>query len=102
MNLAARPDYQEVFREEVDCSFSFEGPTRAAIDKLVKLDSFFKESIRMNGLAFSEVPTIYALESQIDAGNSGIPEESFTDIQSLQRRDHSIWITCLGAIRLAF
>ncbi|KAJ6557997.1 cytochrome P450 [Mycena capillaripes] len=46
-NLAAHPEYAEPLRKEVESVLYSEGWTKAAMGKMVKLDSFFKESSRI-------------------------------------------------------
>ncbi|KAF8574243.1 cytochrome P450 [Ramaria rubella] len=49
-HLAAQPEYLAPMREEVEAIVAEDGWTKAAIAKMRKLDSFFKESQRMNVL----------------------------------------------------
>lgn len=46
-NLAANPQYTQPLREEIESVLKSEGWTKAAMTKMVKLDSFFKESSRI-------------------------------------------------------
>ncbi|KAF4619932.1 hypothetical protein D9613_004667 [Agrocybe pediades] len=48
--LSARPEYIEPLREEVRAVVGENGWTKAAIGKLFKIDSFFRETQRVNGL----------------------------------------------------
>ncbi|KIO01909.1 hypothetical protein M404DRAFT_28164 [Pisolithus tinctorius Marx 270] len=48
-NLAAHPEYLEPLREEVDTVVRQHGWTKAATDKMYKIDSFLKESLRLGG-----------------------------------------------------
>jgi cytochrome P450 len=50
-DLAAMPHYLQPLREEVEAVVNTEGWTKAAISKLRKVDSFLKESQRLNGLS---------------------------------------------------
>ncbi|CAL1694068.1 unnamed protein product [Somion occarium] len=50
-HLAANPEYIQPLREEVDAVIKEEGWTKAAMQKLRKLDSFMRESQRMNGIS---------------------------------------------------
>ncbi|OBZ73430.1 Ent-kaurene oxidase [Grifola frondosa] len=47
--LAANPEFVGPLREEVDAVISAEGWSKAAMDKMRKIDSFLKESQRMMG-----------------------------------------------------
>lgn len=52
-DLCARPEYIEPLRQEIESVLEEEGSfTKAALNKLVKLDSFMKESQRFNPLSF--------------------------------------------------
>ncbi|KAF8997909.1 cytochrome P450 [Cyathus striatus] len=46
-NLAARKEYVKPLREEVDNAISQEGWTRAAVEKMKKIDSFIRETQRL-------------------------------------------------------
>lgn len=48
--LAAHPEYLLPLREEVEAITSEEGWTKAAMGKMLKIDSFIRESIRYEGL----------------------------------------------------
>ncbi|KZT01552.1 cytochrome P450 [Laetiporus sulphureus 93-53] len=48
--LAAYPQYVQALREEVEAVVQQEGWTKAAMGKMHKLDSFFKEVQRLNGI----------------------------------------------------
>jgi len=50
-HLAAEPEHAVILREEVDKIVKEEGWTKAAIDRMIRLDSFLRESQRMNGLS---------------------------------------------------
>jgi len=48
--LAASPEFVQPLRDEVEFVIKDEGRTRASLSKLHKIDSFLKESQRMDGL----------------------------------------------------
>ena len=48
-DLAARPECIQPLRDEIEPIIAAEGWTKAAMAKMWKLDSFMKESQRMNG-----------------------------------------------------
>jgi hypothetical protein len=48
--LLANPEYLEPLREEVDAVIKEEGWTKAGVDKMHKIDSFIKETQRIDGL----------------------------------------------------
>ena len=49
--LLANPEYIEPLRQEVDAVIKEEGWTKAGIDKMHKVDSFIRETQRIDGLA---------------------------------------------------
>jgi hypothetical protein len=49
--LLANPEYIEPLRGEVDAVIAEEGWTKAGIDKMHKIDSFLRETQRVDGLA---------------------------------------------------
>nr|BAL05133.1 cytochrome P450 [Phanerodontia chrysosporium] len=49
-HLAANPEYITPLREEVETAISEEGWTKAAMSRLRKVDSFLRESLRLNGI----------------------------------------------------
>ena len=55
-DLAAFPEYIEPLREEVETITAVDGWTKAAMGKMRKLDSFLKESQRLNGIGLSASP----------------------------------------------
>ncbi len=50
LHLAAEPKYLKPLRDEVEAIISVEGWTKAAMGKLWNIDSFLKESQRVNGV----------------------------------------------------
>ena len=48
-HLAAEPEHAAILREEVDAIVKEDGWTKAGIDRMVKVDSFLRESQRVNG-----------------------------------------------------
>jgi cytochrome P450 len=48
--LLANPEYIEPLREEVEAVVAQEGWTKAGMDKMHKIDSFLRETQRMDGL----------------------------------------------------
>ncbi|EPQ60090.1 cytochrome P450 [Gloeophyllum trabeum ATCC 11539] len=50
INMAVHADYAGPLREEAHCIIDSFGWSKAALDRLVKMDSFLKESMRVNGL----------------------------------------------------
>jgi hypothetical protein len=49
--LLANPEYLEPLREEIDAVIEEEGWTKAGMDKMYKMDSFFRETQRLDGFA---------------------------------------------------
>jgi cytochrome P450 len=50
-DLATRPEYVQPMRDEVESVIEEEGWSKAAVDKLRKLDSFVKESLRLSPIS---------------------------------------------------
>ncbi len=48
--LLAHPEYIEPLRQEVDAVISEEGWTKDGIDKMHKVDSFVRETQRLDGI----------------------------------------------------
>lgn len=48
-DLAAYPHYIAALREEVESVISEEGLNKESLDKMFKLDSFIKETLRLHG-----------------------------------------------------
>ena len=48
--LLAHPEYIEPLRDEVDTVIREEGWTKAGIDKMYKIDSFLRETQRLDSL----------------------------------------------------
>jgi hypothetical protein len=53
--LLDNPEYIEPLRQEVEAVVAEEGWTKAAIDKMYKLDSFLREAQRMEGLGLGSL-----------------------------------------------
>ena len=54
LHLAAAPEYMQLLRDEVEAAIAADGWTKAAMDKMWKVDSFLKESQRVNGVSLSK------------------------------------------------
>ena len=48
-HLLSNPEYIELLRHDVETAVAEEGWTKAGLDKMPKIDSFFRESQRING-----------------------------------------------------
>ena len=48
--LLANPEYMEPLRHEVEVAVAEEGWTKAGLDKMYKIDSFLRETQRLDGL----------------------------------------------------
>ena len=53
-DLAANPEYIQPLRDEILPIIAEQGWTKAAMGKMWKLDSFLKESQRVNGVSLSK------------------------------------------------
>jgi len=56
--LLAHPEYIEPLREEVEAVVAEEGWTKAAMDKMHKIDSFVRETQRLGGLTIGSFPSV--------------------------------------------
>jgi cytochrome P450 len=56
-DLATYPSYVSALREEVEAVVDTEGMTKEATDKMYKLDSFIRESLRLRGTGDSMFST---------------------------------------------
>lgn len=71
-HLAVHPEVISPLREEVDAIVAKEGWTKAAVDKMDKVDSFLRESQRLSGLV-ALVMTRNALKSFTFSNGTHIP-----------------------------
>ena len=55
--LISNPEYVEALRHEVETTVAEEGWTKAAMDKMYKIDSFIRETQRLDGVFNS--PLVY-------------------------------------------
>ena len=53
-HLAANPEYLIPLREEVESVVKVDGWTKGAMNKMRRLDSFMRESQRLNGISASK------------------------------------------------
>jgi hypothetical protein len=65
-NLAANPQYTQALRDEVEPIIEEEGWSRASVAKMYKVDSFMKETQRMNGIGLGEY-SAYCCAAQLIA-----------------------------------
>jgi hypothetical protein len=61
--LATRPDDVAALREELDKAVDDYGWTKKAIDKLVKMDSYLKETQRVIGVDTSKSRLLFVLNA---------------------------------------
>ena len=59
--LLANPEYIEPLRQEVDAVILEEGWTKAGMDKMHKIDSFIRETERLDGLALRSLDSFPCL-----------------------------------------
>lgn len=60
--LLANPEYIEPIRKEVDAVTAEEGWTKAAIDKMHKVDSFLRETQRLDGLGLCTLASFFDIK----------------------------------------
>ncbi|KAK8041527.1 hypothetical protein PG994_014534 [Apiospora phragmitis] len=80
-DLAARPEYQDILREEIEDVFptsSTEEVTQADLAKLAKMDSFMKEAMRLNPLTIvAPLRMVTAEPLTLSSGQTLQPGDSF-------------------------
>ena len=85
--LIVNPDYLEPLRQEIEAAVVEEGWTKARMDKLHKLDSFLRETLRIDitnlGLSFSSHSSVISLTCSLSGGHSS----RTTPIHSFERCD---------------
>jgi Cytochrome P450 len=64
--LLANPDYIEPLRQEVDAVINEEGWTKAGIDKMHKIDSFLRESQRLDDPALCSFDSFFNITRNAD------------------------------------
>jgi len=74
--LAAHPEYVDILRDEVDTIVQEEGWTKEAMQQLVRVDSFLKESQRLYGVA-SDLLSRRATEDFTFSDGTYIPKGTF-------------------------
>jgi len=62
--LLANPEYLEPLREEVNAAIKEEGWTKAGIDKMHKIDSFLRETMRLDGLGLRPLNSVTILKTK--------------------------------------
>ncbi|PCH34274.1 cytochrome P450 [Wolfiporia cocos MD-104 SS10] len=75
-HLAANSQYTEILRDEVESIIQQDGWTKIALGKMWKLDSFLKESQRVNGTSHISVMRI-ALKDVVLSDGTMIPAGTF-------------------------
>jgi len=62
--LLANPEYLEPLREEVDAVIREEGWTKAGMDKMHMIDSFLRETQRLDGIAVRSLDFLLSAPSR--------------------------------------
>ncbi|KZT27519.1 cytochrome P450 [Neolentinus lepideus HHB14362 ss-1] len=76
INIAMHPEYVDMLRKEAQDNVDSFGLTKAALDQLGKMDSFLKESMRVNGLG-SATHTRRACKTFALSDGTIVPEGSY-------------------------
>jgi hypothetical protein len=63
--LIAKPEYVEPLRQEVETVIREEGWTKAGIDKMHKIDSFLRETQRVDGISSGPLDSFPSIPSTI-------------------------------------
>jgi Cytochrome P450 len=61
--LLANPEYTEPLRKEIDAVIAEEGWTKAGMDKMHKIDSFLRETQRLDGLGLCSFDSFFNIPS---------------------------------------
>ena len=77
-HLAANPEYAEPLREEIERVVAEDGWTKASTARMWRLDSFLKESQRMNGVGARQLPS----NSPLPALANSLPSRIRTQCRS--------------------
>jgi len=89
--LLANPEHIEPLREEVDAVVAEEGWTKAGMDKMHKIDSFIRETQRLDGLGFVAVSRV-ALRPFTFSNGVTVPAGTLVSIPaSATHRDERIY-----------
>jgi hypothetical protein len=87
--LLDNPEYTELLRQEVESVVAKDGWTKAGLDKMHNVDSFIRESQRLDVLAISPSAHIRSiLVINVCSCSGGITPRP-SPFHVLQRRDHS-------------
>jgi hypothetical protein len=77
--LLANPEYVEPLRKEVDAVIKEEGWTKAGIDKMYKIDSFLRETQRLDGISTSSMGRFTLRPLKLSNGMT-IPARTFVAV----------------------
>ena len=97
--LLENPEYLEPLRQEIETAVAEEGWTKAAIDKMHNLDSFLRETQRMNTIStrlsapFHDSPVADILSPSASDSSRNTPFHIF------QRRDYPPGHASVGSVK---
>ncbi|OBZ66897.1 Ent-kaurene oxidase [Grifola frondosa] len=89
-HLAANPEFAGPLREEVDAIISVEGWSKAAMDKMRKIDSFLKESQRMMGINAVSL-TRKAMRDVVFGDGTFIPAGTIVSVAATVHHDKAVY-----------
>ena len=81
LDLAAYPEYIQPLRQEIESIIAAEGWTKAAMGKMWKVDSFLRESQRVNGIGLSKSACMHLPCGQLIS----VPLRSLGDPQGAEK-----------------
>ncbi|KAJ7795185.1 cytochrome P450 [Mycena olivaceomarginata] len=85
-DLATYPEYMPPLREEVKRVVTTDGWTKAAIGKMYQVDSFLRESQRMNGIGILVMPRRVANPAGFCfADGTVLPHGTFVEVAAMER-----------------
>jgi hypothetical protein len=87
--LLSHPEYIEPLRQEAESVIAEEGWTKVGVDKMHKLDSFLRETQRIDGLGISLSASLHRFPVTDTCLSSGFESSRTTPIHIFQWHDHS-------------
>ena len=109
--LALEPKHVQALREEIEPILEEEGWTKAALDRMIKVDSFVRESQRLNPLAagahrsfslcdiFSAYTRPSVSQASYPAKSSKISHCQMVPLFQLAQPSPSLYIPCISTRR---
>jgi hypothetical protein len=87
--LLENPEYLKPLRQEIETAVAEEGWTKAGMDKMHNLDSFLRETQRMNGLGIGLSAPLHGSRVTDILSPSGTDSSRTSPFHIFQRRDYT-------------